>query len=145
MQQFNFEIVHCSSHKHTNADALSWLQCRQCKRDTHFSVQPAEDQVAVVKLLPSFPDLCEQQLNDHIVGPVLRAKENDVKPRDGSLRAMDPHDRRLFQLWDQLLIKRGCLYCVYVRSVDGSSLLQFVVPKSIREEVLKDLYEGVMG
>ena len=145
LQQFDFEIVHRRGRKHTNADALSRLPCRQCKRDTHFSTQPAEDQVAVVKLLPSFPDLREQQLNDHIVGPVLRAKENDVKPSDGSLRAMDPHARRLFQLWDQLLIKQGCLYRVYVRSIDGSSLLQFVAPKSIREEVLKDLHEGVMG
>ena len=61
------------------------------------------------------------------------------------LCAMDPHVRRLFQMWDQLLIKQGYLYRVYVRPVDGSSLLQFVVPKSIRETVLKDLHEDIMG
>ena len=77
--------------------------------------------------------------------PLLKAKEKDVKPSDGSLRAMDPHTRRLFQVWVQLLIQQGCLDCVYVRSVDGNSLLQFVAPKSIREEVLKDLHEGLMG
>ena len=103
------------------------------------------DQVAIVKLLPLFPDLREQQLNDHIVGSVLRAKENDVKPSDGLLCAMDPHARRLFQLWDQLLIKQGCLYHVYVRAIHGSSLLQFVAPKSVRESIVKDLHEGVMG
>ena len=78
---------------------------------------------------------------------MLQAKENDVQPSDGLLCAMDPHAtcRRLFQLWDQLLVKQECLYCVYVRAINGSSLLQFVAPKSVRENILKDQHEGVMG
>ena len=48
---------------------------------------------------------------------VLRGKDKDSKPSDGSLCAVDPHARRLFQLWDQILIKQGCIYRIYVRPV----------------------------
>ena len=68
LQQFNFDIVHRCGCKHSNANALSCLPCCQCKRGTHFSTQPMADQVAVVKLLVSFPDLRQQQLSDHMVG-----------------------------------------------------------------------------
>ena len=53
----------------------------------------------------------------------------------------------MFLFWFRVaceLIKQGCLYCIYVRSVDGSSLLQFVVSKSTRVTILKDMHEGVM-
>ena len=145
LQQFDFEIFHRPGRKHTNADALSRLPCHQCTKDTQYSSCPAEEQVAAIELLPFFPDIRGQQLNDEVVGLVMRAKENESKPSEGTIRAMNPHARRLFQLWDQLLIKQGCLYRAYVRSVDGSNLLQLVIPKSLRNNILKDLHEGVVG
>ena len=145
LQQFDFEVVHRPGRKHGNADALSRIPCRQCTRDTHLSPCLAEAQVSAVEFLPSFSDIREKQLNDEIVGLLLRAKENKDKPSEGTIRAMNPHARRLFQLWDQLLIKQGCLYRAYVRSVDGSSFLQLVAPKSLTENIMKDLHEGVTG
>ena len=71
LDEFDFETAHCSDRLHNNVDALSRLPCDQ-------DVDALIDQtVATTSLSPTytFQDLRNQQLEDSLVGPFLRAKE----------------------------------------------------------------------
>ena len=146
LQEFDFDTVHRRGRKHTNADALSRLPCTQCGRENH-STAPAL--VAVTGILPSerrsLDELRQLQLADATVGLVLQSKEADKKPAPDKVKALSPASRRLFQLWNQLVVKDGLLWRWYERSVDHERTLQLVVPLALQEEVLKDLHKGVLA
>ena len=144
LQEFDFDTVHRRGRKHTNADALSRLPCTQCGRENH-STAPAL--VAVTGILPSerhsLDELRQLQLADATMGLALQSKEAGQKPTPDKVKTLSPASRRLFQLWDQLLVKDGLLWRWYERPVDQERTLQLVVPMALREEVLVDLHEGV--
>ena len=145
LQEFDFGIEHRRGRKHTNADALSRLPCRQCGRESHDTEQVV---VAVTLMLPfdcSPQDLRATQLADATMGPVLKAKEAGQKPAPDQVKSLGPASRRLFQLWDQLLVKNGFLWRRYEGAEDQEVILQLVVPKARHAEVLKDLHEGVLA
>ena len=50
LQELDFDIVHRRGASHTNADSLSRLPCRQCGRDSHVTLIPAE--VAATSIQP---------------------------------------------------------------------------------------------
>ena len=133
--------------KHTNADALSRLPCRQCGRDSHFAPAPAVVASSVLQPLQGGPveGLREAQLADSLLGPILRGKETGVKPSTGDPGAVSRSFRRLLQVWDQLLVRDGVLCCRF-ESPDGRmAAMQVVVPKALHGEVLHDLHEGALG
>lgn len=79
LQEFDFTIVHRRGKKHTNADSLSRLPCRQCGQT----------------FLTDERDLQQLQLTDPTIG--LSAKFQDSKPADNDFKAMSRPTRRLFQ------------------------------------------------
>ena len=80
-----------------------------------------------------------------MLGPILHHKEAGSKPAVGELGAPAHSARRLLQIWDQLVVCKGVL-CRHFCPPDGSTpSLQIVVPEVLRQEVLHDLHEGVMG
>ena len=147
LQELDFEIIHRKGRKHTNADALSRLPCPQCGRDRHDTPDPLHN-IAVTSLqvpqIPGVPSVREEQLADSIMGMILRGKEAGLKPTiDG--KCMSRATRRLLQIWDQLTVCDGVL-CRRFEATDGRSyVIQLLVPRSLREEVLTDLHEGVLG
>ena len=140
LQELDFQIVHRRGRKHTNADALSRLPCRQCGRETH-GITP----IAATTLMSTEPNLRESQLADSTVGPVLQRKESDQKPSADETKSMARASRRLFQMWDQLLVRDGVLYRQYIRPLDQEFVLQLVVPGDMQSDVIKDLHEGALG
>ena len=141
LQEFDCEISHRRRRKHTNADALSRRPCRQCGRESH-SEEPT---VSAVVLATPEAEHRKSQLEDDLIGPFLRAKEANKKPGQREAQAMSPSARRLSQIWDQLVIHEDLLYRRYASPANGDILLQLVVPKSQRADVLRDLHEGVLG
>ena len=109
LQEFDFEILYRRGRKHTNADALSRRPCRQCGRESH-GEEPA---VSAVTLATPDPGLRKSQLEDELIGPFLKAKEAKKKPELKNLQAMSPAARRLFQIWDQLVVHENLLYRSY--------------------------------
>jgi len=89
------------------------------------------------------PDLHikQLQLQDPVLGPLIKCKQTNTYPTTHQ----DLESRRLLQLWDQLLLKQDVLYC-RLPSATGQGLCdKLVVPKVLRNEVLKELHDGAAG
>ena len=105
LEEFDFEITHRQGKRHTNADALSRLPCRQCGRDSHYPVL-----IAAAPLIPTkqrATEVREAQLKDATIGPVLQAREVNERPSTEEMKSASWDTRRLVQLWDQLQVREG--------------------------------------
>ena len=105
LEEFSFSVEHRAGNKHHHADALS----RQPATD----IAIATTKIATDFLHDKYPELnlVSLQQNDSVIGPVLQAKET----KEGQLstdmvKQYDYCCRRLFQLWDQLIVKDSLLY-----------------------------------
>jgi hypothetical protein len=138
LQEFDFEVVHRKGRSHCNADALSRLPCSDCGR--HQVFEQANTTVAFTSLSPVEIDtMRKSQLQDSVVGPLLRAKEAGKLPSPQSLAKESIESRRLFQLWDQLLIIQELLYRQFL------TCDQLVVPLNERQLILHDIHSGAFG
>ena len=127
--------------KHTNANSLSRLPCRQCGRETHGEVV-----IIATTQLSAVEDLRELQLSDPVIGPVFKSKLQNVHPPDSELKALSKSTRRLYQIWNQLVIHENRLYRQYQKTNnDDSVILQLIVPESKREQVLTEMHGGTMS
>ena len=108
LQEYQFTIIHRPGRKHSNADALSRLPCRQCGKNSHY------DDASIGALVSkdtvcgySIQDLRNMQLADGCIGQLLIAKEQDKQPSLNFAKTRPVAYRRLFQQWDQLIISNG--------------------------------------
>ena len=136
LQELDFEIVHRRGRKHSSADALSRLPCRQCGRGSHD--QSGFEVIAATAVQPSqeycVEGLREAQLADPTLGVLLRGKEEGRKPSAEELGCASRSTRRLLQIWDQLRVHDGVL-CRLFATPDGtgaSSTAQLVVDNRSR-------------
>ena len=81
-----------------------------------------------------------------VIAPVLTAKDDDQRPTEDHVRHYSRDTRRLFQLWDQLMMDNGALVQLFT-SVTGIELAtkQLVTPNSIQQSILESLHDGVCG
>ena len=147
LQEFNFEIMHRRGKKHTNADALSRLPCKQCG---FHQPENSSEQVIVsaisLQVGRSSADLRQLQLDDPTIKPVLMAKDSGDKPAPDSLKQYSPHTNRLFALWDQLVLIEEVLYRHFVSADGTEDHPQLVVPKSLQENILRQIHDdGHLG
>ena len=147
LQELDFDIVHRRGKKHTNADALSRLPCRQCGRESHNS--EIQGTISTTSMQPPeskpVPELRKAQLADPILGPLLRGQESGKKPSADELGSLSRSSRRLLQIWDQLTVRNGVLCRRFETSEGTSAVTQTIIPEALREEVLTDLHEGALG
>ena len=98
LQEFDFTIFHRQRKKHTNADALSRLPCRQCGYGSHSS----EVKITAASLVGG-EGMGNFQQEDKILGSVLQAKLSGKKPTNTQSKAMSKDTRRILQIWDQIV------------------------------------------
>ena len=95
LQELDFDIVHRRGKKHTNADALSRLPCRQCGRESHTS--EIQGTISATSMQPPesepVPEFRKAQLADPILGPLLRGQESGKKPSADELGPVDGTER----------------------------------------------------
>ena len=122
------------------------MPCKQCGRDSH-TEEPTVAVVSQDKVLieKTKDELRSSQLKDPVIGYILRAKENDEKPEASELKGQSLTCRRLAQLWECLEVIDGMLWRHYEDDQGEVTWKQFVVPQSLREEVLQELHAGVLS
>ena len=147
LQEYDMKIVHHRVGKNSNADAMSRLPCQQCGRESHnYNSSTVEEKIQflTVKVIGSRnnQELCQLQLDDEIVGPLLKAKESRKKPHVEHLKE-NPTLRRLHQLWEQLSLNDGLLFRKFKLPDGSSNHLQWVAPRCLYNEILDELHSGV--
>ena len=140
LQEYDFEVIHRKGRNHNNADALSRLSEGDSPQSNNITVVSIDSPVVEKRKV-----MREEQLQDDVVGPVLKAVESDLLPKKDELKQFSIGTRRLFQLWDQLKVKGGVLHRNFVGTKEVRPCLQLVVPMSQRKIVLAELHEGVTG
>ena len=107
LQEFDFKVVHRCGRKHANADTLSRLPCKQCKRESH---HPDSVTVSTIEFSKgrSRDKLSQLQRDNPVIGPVIRALARKTKPDQNELKQYSLHANRLFALWDQLTLPSFC-------------------------------------
>ena len=146
LQDYQFTIVHRPDRKHNNADALSRLPCQQCGRNSHNS-ETSVTTIPATGLTGGYSDLemRDLQLKDDCIGQLLLAKETDQQPLQDQAKGQSIEYRRLLQQWDQLSVRNGVLGRYCVQPSEDKGWLQLVVPRTLREEVVKEAHEGISG
>ena len=150
LQEYQFSIVHRQGRKHSNADALSRIPCTQCGRESHVTTES-------VRLVESEPasspaaengecqvNLKEAQCRDPNISYVRKAKEAGTKPSADEEKAQSWETRKLLQQWDRLAIQDGILARMY-EPAEGQSCRQWIVPSSLRKDILHHLHGGPTG
>ena len=145
LQEFDFKIIHRRGQYHGNADALSRRPCQQCGiSHTEADVAPGAEVCSVTQKAP-MEDLRQSQLSDDTVGPVLQAKEENLRPNPEQLKGRSRAFQQLIQLWEQLVVREGVLYRSYEDERSLGQHLQLIVPKQSRDEILRDIHGGTLG
>ena len=86
------------------------------------------------------------QLQDDVIAPVLTAKDDDQRPTEDHVRHYSRDTRRLFQMWDQLMMDNGVLVRLFASPTGiEPATKQLVAPKGIQQSILKSLHDGVCG
>ena len=142
LQEFEFTIIHRPGKAHCNADALSRRHCSKDCSDTHSTATI----VAVTTPIGySHAELCQAQLEDPIIREILQAKQGNCKPATEHAKGQNLEYRRLFQQWEQLTVSDGILWREYAQPREDRGWTQLVVPKKFRQDILRDLHEGMTG
>ena len=142
LQEYDFEIIHQRGKLHSNADALSRIPCQQCGRHEQVLAQV----IGATVLAPDRMDTVKQlQGEDTTLKPVIAAKLAGPRPSQQEQQQGSPAIWRLYQLWDQLQLTNGILYCRFPLHGRSGYFDRLIVPKPLRNEILKDLYAGELG
>ena len=108
LQEYDFDIVHRQGKVHCNADALSCRPCQQCGHEE----QVIASVVGATILSPGKMEEVEKlQREDPTLKPVILAKLVGSLPNRQEQQKASPVTRRLYQLWNQLHLISGTLYC----------------------------------
>lgn len=91
----------------------------------------------------SLTELGRMQDEDASIGPVLRAKRAGVKPKPEDIVAMCPETRHYFMIWDSLRTVDAVVYRSFCKLDQTDNYTQLIVPRVLREEVLRGAHEPV--
>ena len=101
---------------------------------------------AVVHCFPGTSDeeMRKLQLDDPVIGPVLRHLQDGQQHDGNTCRSQSPQTRWLLEQWQRLELRNGVLGRRFVNQ-DDSEWFQLIVPHSLRNQILEELHGGVAG
>ncbi|KAJ8351941.1 hypothetical protein SKAU_G00234170 [Synaphobranchus kaupii] len=155
LQGYDFEIRHRAGRLHGNADALSHRpcaaqECRYCSRQEErdqvspdvMVVQASGDAEGWLPLMPM--ELREAQEADSTLGKVRGWLEAGQHPERSVVSAESPELKSYYSLYSSLVQRDGLLYRRWQAPGRGSDILQLLVPRAFRPDVLR-LVHGSVG
>ena len=89
--------------------------------------------------------LRQLQLDDPNLKFVLDGKESNQRPSEEAVIAKGPDVWKLVQIWDQLVMSSVVLKRRFEEKEGKTAMLQWVVPKQQRKEILHHLHGGPVG
>ena len=172
LQQYDFRIEHRPGRNHGNADALSrrpcgHTSCKHCEQmeNREKSQREAESasndprvleslKVATVSVVPAdlaneFPwthtDLLEAQLQDPEIGPVVKWKNEGTRSPWPTVAPYSEDTKVYWSQWDSLCLKEDVLYRIWENPAGNRQILQLLLPKKLRPQVLHALHNTETG
>lgn len=161
LAEYQINIEHRPGRKHTNADGLSRMQCKQCGRkedesDTDFLNTPSvnlnkDDIDGCIRGITSRPslsmsDIREAQLTDEDLRWMLDRKEsNGLRPEWGSIARKSSAVKTYWAQWNQIEIQEGVLYRRW-ESDDGMLVKrQVLLPEKLRKDIVAEIHGNPLG
>ena len=139
LAEYNFQIAHRPGRKHSNADSLS----RYPDKDVVVNSISSNPAFTLFAHTPS--ELRTLQLQDSVISHVLQAKEDQTLPSQDVTSGYCLRTRRLFQMWDQLVVSQGILFRVFYNSDNKTATKQLIVPLVLQNQVLEHIHAGAAG
>jgi transposase InsO family protein len=143
-----YTIEHRPGVKHGNADGLSRIPCRQCKREDCDSAVEAPragserlqeaDRVRAIQLQSMWTCdyMAREQEADKDIGPVREALLANKKPTKNEAATWSRASRRYLQDWDRLELRDGVVWRKWFDEKGNVTGHQFLTPRTLRGEVL---------
>ena len=152
LSEFNMEIVHMPGYKHSNADALSRLPCRQCGYSSNWEKTPQNSMTSVRKVCTdSFSNhlsndkqisLRELQDKDESINFMKKKFVDNTKPTFNDISGKNLVSRCLWSQWDILEVIDGVLYRRFESQNSSKNRLQAIVPFSERRNVFFQCHDS---
>ena len=160
LQQYDFTVEHRSGAKHQNADALSRRPCLQdaCRHcDRLESLEQSNTTTADVPIASPLPvaaislgheshsprEIRVKQLNDADIKPVIKWMEENVEKPPWEVIAPHSQTTKVYcAQWQSLKLTDGVLYRIWETPSGDATVVQLVLPKSMRHEVLQQLHNA---
>ena len=86
-----------------------------------------------------------QQETDSDLSPIIQALKLGVRPAHANVVALSPASRYYWSIWDSLSLHDGCMYRTFHRRDGTGSHLQFMVPKSLQNDVLYQMHNTLIS
>ena len=93
----------------------------------------------------SADELRKKQLDDPDIGPVLHWVEAGERPTSEEVQATSAATRHYWLHWNSLQIKNRQLYRVITTKDGTDTQSQFILPRSLRDEILKQGHQALLG
>ena len=91
-------------------------------------------------------EVIKKQSEDSEWKLLIDARRCNTRSSTKELEGKKVEIRRLWQLWNQLVLKEGVLYQKFADSNQESApVRQLVVPPVLQSEVLREVHEGTFG
>ncbi len=137
--QGRYTIEHRPGDKHGNADGLSRIPCRQCKREdcSSAALQPQPPvRLLQIESTWSAVELCAAQKADPDICDILEAVTKGEKPVSAVTEAWSRAARRYLADWDRLFVREGVLYRHWVDDEGVVVASQLITPHRLRRDVM---------
>ncbi|MCG8045846.1 MAG: RNase H-like domain-containing protein [Candidatus Thiodiazotropha endolucinida] len=85
------------------------------------------------------------QENDPNIGPVYKWYSNGNRPHGNEATRQSPETRYYWILWDSLRLVEGLLYKEFQKKDGTGKYLQFIVPKGLRPEIMRQMHDSLQG
>ena len=89
--------------------------------------------------------LRKKQEDDPDIGPLLKWFKGGHRPKSAEVNASSPASRFYWNCWNSLVLQDGVLFRKFVRKDATGFHWQFLVPRSLRDHVLKQMHNSLLS